>query len=586
MKKNLLALLLALAMLCALLSGCGGSGQTPQAASDPAAASAEDAVSAAGETAPEDQASAPEAEAETELAAEAEGSAVEEAEPEDVKDYREPLTYPLAGGDVSFTILHAEPALGPMSGQMGMDDYGDFETIAAGTEYIGVTPVWNSLSMMSGDTQFNLIVASGDYPDVFTAIDKYYAGSFAKALEDEVIITLDDYIADGMPEYWNLLQDDPDLMRAVTSDDGEFLAWYSVFDKTIVNEGYFIRKDWCDLLGMEVPTTIDEINDFAYGIKSELNLSNVFIMGDGLGTLVEAYGVGSTVSSGAGFAYHREGDDIVADIVSPNYKAYVEQLHQWYADGIVSQNFTELDTGNMSGDQERLLAANETAIVRTMVNSMDNLLNNDPNFELAPMVVTLDGGNIHTGQGERQFDSCSISTQCDEDLIPYIMGWMNYWYTEEGAMAGSYGVEGVDYEIQPDGSILYLPNITENALGYPPMLYSRARCFSGASFGLMYQDRTVPFFTDAQTNAIDVWTSRTDDAQAVPQTLSLNTEESQVVAQYATDLATYISEVIPKFVTGEKPLTDWDAFMDDVNSMHVDELTEVYQAAFDRYFED
>ena len=217
---------------------------------------------------------------------------------------------------------------------------------------------------------------------------------------------------------------------------------------------------------------------------------------------------------------------------------------------------------------------------------MDNLLNNDPNFELAPMVVTLDGGNIHTGQGERQFDSCSISTQCDEDLIPYIMGWMNYWYTEEGAMAGSYGVEGVDYEIQPDGSILYLPNITENALGYPPMLYSRARCFSGASFGLMYQDRTVPFFTDAQTNAIDVWTSRTDDAQAVPQTLSLNTEESQVVAQYATDLATYISEVIPKFVAGEKPLTDWDAFMDDVNSMHVDELTEVYQAAFDRYFED
>ena len=153
-------------------------------------------------------------------------------------------------------------------------------------------------------------------------------------------------------------------------------------------------------------------------------------------------------------------------------------------------------------------------------------------------------------------------------------------------MAGSYGVEGLDYEINADGSISYLPNITENALGYPPMLYSRARCFSGASFGLMYQDRTVPFFTEAQTNAIDVWTSRTDNEAAVPQTLSLNTEESQVVAQYATDLATYISEVIPKFVTGEKPLSDWDAFMNDVNSMHVEELTAVYQAAFDRYFED
>lgn len=55
------------------------------------------------------------------------------------------IPYPLADGDVSFTILHAEPQLGPMSSFMPMTSYGDFETIAAGTEYIGVTPEWNSL---------------------------------------------------------------------------------------------------------------------------------------------------------------------------------------------------------------------------------------------------------------------------------------------------------------------------------------------------------------------------------------------------------------------------------------------------------
>ena len=201
------------------------------------------------------------------------------------------------------------------------------------------------------------------------------------------------------------------------------------------------------------------------------------------------------------------------------------------------------------------------------------------------MVVTVDGGNIHTGQGERQFDSCSISTQCDPDLIPYIMGWMNYWYTEEGAMAGCYGVEGLDYEQDADGTIRYLPNITENELGYPPMLYSRARCFSGACFGLMYQDRTVPFFTDAQTEAIATWTSRTDDLCAVPNTLSLNVAESEVVALYATDLATYISEEVPKFVTGDRDLAQWDSFVADCEGMHVDELLAAYQGAYDRYAE-
>lgn len=571
MKRNVFSILLALCLMLSLMAGCG----------DPIAEESSSVpMASVPEATPEnssDESAKPEI---------SEASILESTLDESGFVPAEPLTYPLANGDVSFTILHPEPALGPMTGQMNMSTYGDFETIAQGTEKIGVTPEWQALSAMSGDTQFNLIVASGDYPDVFTSIDKYYAGSFAKALEDEVIITLDDYIETGMPEYWNLIHEDPDLLRAVTNDDGEYTAWYSIFDKTIVNEGYFIRTDWLDKVDMEIPTTIEEMNNFAYAIKSELNLESVLMMGQGMDTLCSAWGIGSTVATGAGFAYHREGDALVADITSDAYKDYVTQLHQWYVDGIVSQNFSELDTGNMSGDMERELGANRTAICSTMVNSLDNLLtlSQDPGYDLAAMVVTVDGGNIHTGTGERQFDSCCISSQCDEALIPYILGWMNYWYTEEGAMAASYGVEGLDYEINADGSISYLPNITENSLGYPPMLYSRARCFAGAAFGLMYQDRTVPFFTDAQINAINTWTARTDNKAAVPKTLSLNTEESQVVAQYATDLATYISEEIPKFVTGDQDMGQWDAFMENVAGMHVDELLAAYQGAFDRFY--
>ena len=571
MKKYVLALFLALCMLLSLMAACGNPSAGESAAAPMAPVS---------EAAPENVTEKP-AEPET-----PETSAAESTLEESGFVPAQPLTYPLADGDVSFTILHPEPALGPMTGQMNMSTYGDFDTIAQGTEYIGVTPEWQALSAMSGDTQFNLIVASGDYPDVFTSIDKYYAGGFAKALEDEVIITLDDYLETGMPEYWNLIHEDPDLLRAVTNDDGEYMAWYSIFDKPIVNEGYFIRTDWLDKVGMAIPTTIEEINDFAYAIKSELSLESVLMMGQGMETLCTAWGIGSTVATGAGFAYHREGDALVADITSDAYYDFITQLHQWYIDGIVSQNFSELDTGNMSGDMERELGANRTAICSTMVNSLDNLLtlSQDPGYDLAAMVVTVDGGNIHTGAGERQFDSCCISSQCDEALIPYILGWMNYWYTEEGAMAGCYGVEGLDYEVNADGSISYLPNITENSLGYPPMLFSRARCFSGAAFGLMYQDRTVPFYTDAQVNAINTWTERTDNAAAIPKTLSLNTEESQVVAQYATDLATYISEEIPKFVTGDRDMSQWDDFMEDVSGMHVDELVAAYQGAYNRYF--
>lgn len=572
MKKRIPALLLAVAMLLGLLAGCGG-----QTSAEPSETSmvSEPEVEAASAVETEDE----------EEPQESLEESLEEGLVEDAFVPSEPLSYPLADGDVSFTILHAEPQLGPMSSSMPMTSYGDFDTIAAGTEYIGVTPEWQSLSQMTADTQFNLIIASGDFPDVICGVDKYYTGGFMKAYEEEVIIALDDYIAEGMPTYWNLVHEDDTLLKAVTADNGSYMAWYSIYDKTIVNEGYFIRKDWCDLVGMEVPTSIDEMNDFVYAIQSKLDLETVLLMGEGLDTLASAWGIAATTASGSGFAYHREGDVLVADITSERYESYIRQLHQWYEDGIVSRNFTELDTSNMSGTLEAELAANRTAIASTMVNSMDNLKNDDPNFELVAMVCTQDGGNIHQGQGERQFDSCSISTACDEDLIPYIMGWMDYWYTEEGAMAGSYGVLGLDYQVNDDGSISYLENITENEYGYPPMLYSRARCFSGASFGLMYQDRTVPFYTEKQTAAIDTWTSRTDDLEAVPDSLGLNSEESDIVAQYATDLATYISMEVPKFVTGDRSFDDWDAFVEECEGMNVAELLEAYQNAYDRYME-
>ena len=160
MKKNLLSLLLVLTMLLGLFAACG-----TKPAEETASAPAVSAEDAAPETTPAQ--TAPAATPESILEDSAEST-------EETLDFRDPLTYPLADGDVTFTILHVEPQLGPMSGQMNMSTYGDFETIAAGTEKIGVTPEWQPLSQMSGDTQFNLLMASGDYPDVIAATDKYY----------------------------------------------------------------------------------------------------------------------------------------------------------------------------------------------------------------------------------------------------------------------------------------------------------------------------------------------------------------------------------------------------------------------------
>lgn len=100
MKKKLLSMILALAMIVTICVGCGG--DTEKSTSAPSAQTADPV--------PETQVSdVPEPDSEQETGSTAMEEAVQ-------IPYSEPLSYPLADGDVTFTILHPEPMLGPLSG--------------------------------------------------------------------------------------------------------------------------------------------------------------------------------------------------------------------------------------------------------------------------------------------------------------------------------------------------------------------------------------------------------------------------------------------------------------------------------------
>jgi len=57
------------------------------------------------------------------------------------------------------------------------------------------------------------------------------------------------------------------------------------------------------------------------------------------------------------------------------------------------------------------------------------------------------------------------------------------------------------------------------------------------------------------------------------------------VTNTKTDIDTYVESTIAGFMTGQTELTDetWKAYVDTVNAMGIDEVTEVYTAAYERY---
>ena len=55
------------------------------------------------------------------------------------------------------------------------------------------------------------------------------------------------------------------------------------------------------------------------------------------------------------------------------------------------------------------------------------------------------------------------------------------------------------------------------------------------------------------------------------------------VWQYSGDLVTYLNETYLAFFTGDKPMSEWDAYIDGCNVCGMDKILEIYQNAYDNY---
>lgn len=65
--------------------------------------------------------------------------------------------------------------------------------------------------------------------------------------------------------------------------------------------------------------------------------------------------------------------------------------------------------------------------------------------------------------------------------------------------------------------------------------------------------------------------------------VSLTADEGEMASGIYSDIYTHAAESITKFITGDKPMDEYDEFVKTLNGLKVDELVSIYQDAYDRY---
>jgi len=107
--------------------------------------------------------------------------------------------------------------------------------------------------------KFMVMMAAGDLPDLVELPWSRYPGILARAVEAGAVLKLDSLIEKNAPNLNGILQENNDIRRQVTADDGSIYQFPSLNRaENRVGYGPVIRGDLLKKLGLAVPETIDE----------------------------------------------------------------------------------------------------------------------------------------------------------------------------------------------------------------------------------------------------------------------------------------------------------------------------------------
>lgn len=268
--KKLLATLLAGCMTLGLLAGCGGQANSAAASgSAPADASAEVQETKAPEeapAAPEASTSAEEAASVVDEPAVGEGEITQHAKDIfGVEEAPEEISYPMET-DESLTLVATFPDPLFASYPNGM---ADCQIYQVAEEKTGVHMEYQPLSTSASAEQFNVMIASGAYPDLIGWGLNYTTGDDA-AVEEEIYYDLTDYIAEYAPNYFNILATDDELLDTAVTDGGHIVGFHAVrTEQSLGKAGLAIRTDELEKLGLDKPYTIEEFENTLAAFKDD-----------------------------------------------------------------------------------------------------------------------------------------------------------------------------------------------------------------------------------------------------------------------------------------------------------------------------
>ncbi|WP_020617866.1 extracellular solute-binding protein [Paenibacillus daejeonensis] len=419
----------------------------------------------------------------------------------------------------------------------------------------------------------NLLFASNELPDALyrSGLSQLESIRYGSAGQ---LIPLEDLIENYAPNLKALMEEYPEIRAGITTPEGHIYAIPGIVTLgSARTDKRWINQAWLDKLGLEVPTTTDELYEvlvaFRDGDPNGNGEADEIPMTARVGMPIVNHMAGAFgLDAQMGYNINLEGDKVEIWSGSERYKELLMYLNKLYTEKLIDQEL-------FSHTEAQYLAKQGTGNTGYFFDQTNNnfLSIEDQYVGIAPPEGP-HGDRLHSQISAVPRDYGAFAITPVNKHPEATMRWIDYFYSDEGSTLLRFGREGEHHELR-DG----IPYYTEELLSVAED-QAKMTPYAGGGAPHLISDKVASFINPPQVQeAFEELEPYLPEIRYAPPMFDEAT--AQQVNILRNDIDKYIEEQSTKFIVGALSFDKWDEYQSTLEKMNIKELEKLYQEAYD-----
>ena len=452
----------------------------------------------------------------------------------------------------------------------------------------------------TGNEAFIAMLSGEQLPDMIEYNWISYSGGPQQALDDEVIISLNDYIKNHAPNYYDYMEgekgkaDNYAYMLQATTDDGRYYGFNILnIGETKGFAGLYTRADLLKKWGMQIPETIDEWEAVFAKAKSE-GYSKPFTGTCDVISFKSASTHSFNTAYGVGKQLYLNGDKVVFAPFEKGYKEYVAKMADWFKKGYIDAGFVTNDAAKVESNMTNGTSMTTYGYVGSGIGKiLPAAQAKDASYDLVacpnPVAKKGEVAQFQNTCADATTEAIGISTSCGN--YEKAIEWCDYIYSDEGTVLQLFGIEGDTFTIENiDGEDRYI--YTDKILkweenGFTSLNYAMYHYMLPCNAPGYNQHRDYLnnyYQMPQQKEAIVTWNVAVENAlkHSLPN-ISYTEDETAEITDIKEIAEASLEVALCDIIFGKNSIATYDAAIAQAKADGYDRWIEIVQGAYDRY---